>query len=185
MISGWLSPRWALCRPDSQGREARRSAGRSGHQVRVCYQPQDCQSTRARSAARPLRTRRRGDRLRGCLAAIAHGRCWHEAADPRFPLSGYNRVISGQYMLNASSSHFDRRHSPFLVLRCTALWHLALSALSPRWAVTISQKIFRSWRQPHGHCEPQRGYAGQERPHCAVRGPPSPSETHRTRVAKT
>ena len=39
--------------------------------------PQDCQSTRARSAARPLRTRRRGDRLRGCLAAIAHGRCWH------------------------------------------------------------------------------------------------------------
>ena len=28
----YVAPRWALCRPDSQGREARRSAGRSGHQ---------------------------------------------------------------------------------------------------------------------------------------------------------
>ena len=30
---------------------------------------------------------------------------WHEPADPARPLTGRYRVISGQHMLNASSSH--------------------------------------------------------------------------------
>jgi hypothetical protein len=46
---------------------------------------------------------------------------WHEPADPARPLTGRYRVISGQHMLNASSSHFDpeatlldREHLPMV-----------------------------------------------------------------------
>ena len=55
---------WTPRRTDSQGRKARRPAGRSGHQVRVRDQPQDRQGARPRSAADAARPRRRGDRVR-------------------------------------------------------------------------------------------------------------------------
>jgi hypothetical protein len=37
-----------------------------------------------------------------------NGRYWHEPADPRCPLTGRYRGISGQHVLNVSSSHFDQ-----------------------------------------------------------------------------
>ena len=63
-------------RTDSQGRKARRPAGRSGHQVRVRDQPQDRQGARPRRAADAARPRRRGDRIReGASKAGAISRC--------------------------------------------------------------------------------------------------------------
>ena len=41
--SGYLSPGWRLCRADSQGRQAGRSAGHTVHQIRIRAQPQDRQ----------------------------------------------------------------------------------------------------------------------------------------------
>jgi hypothetical protein len=38
---------------------------------------------------------------------LADDRMWHEAADPGCPLSGRYRAISGQHMLNTSSSEID------------------------------------------------------------------------------
>ena len=38
------------------------------------------------SAADAARPRRRGDRIRGCVAAIAHSRVWHECDLQRCPL---------------------------------------------------------------------------------------------------
>ena len=58
-----ISPGRRLCRPDSQGREAGRPAGRAADQVRVRHQPQDREGARPRSAADAARPRRRGDRM--------------------------------------------------------------------------------------------------------------------------
>ena len=62
---------------DSQGREARRPAGRSSHQVRVCYQPQNRQGARPQSAADALATRRRGDRVKHAVLLRCSGPPWH------------------------------------------------------------------------------------------------------------
>src|SRR5213079_2417147 len=56
------SGRW-LHRPDSQGREAGRSAGTAGHQSRVDHQPENCQGPRPYHSAAADRPRRRGDRV--------------------------------------------------------------------------------------------------------------------------
>src|SRR5262249_39863304 len=53
-----------LHRPDSQGREASRSAGTAGHQSRVDHQPEDCQGPRPHHSAAAGRPRRRGDRMK-------------------------------------------------------------------------------------------------------------------------
>src|SRR5205814_651307 len=43
-------------------------------------------------------TRRRGDRLRGCLAAIARGRCWHfsDLADARLDSAKWAKADADQ-----------------------------------------------------------------------------------------
>src|SRR5262245_52773312 len=53
-----------LCRPDSQGREARRSPGHAVDQVRVRDQPQYRQGIRPQLPTRATRDRRRGDRVK-------------------------------------------------------------------------------------------------------------------------
>src|SRR5262249_52949456 len=52
-----------LCRPHSQGREAERSAGGAGDEVRARAQSQDCPRARGRGARQAARARRRGDRM--------------------------------------------------------------------------------------------------------------------------
>jgi putative ABC transport system substrate-binding protein len=60
-----LSPVGRLCRPGSQGREARGHAGPAAHQVRVRTQPQDRQDAWPQSAADLASDRRRGHRVKG------------------------------------------------------------------------------------------------------------------------
>ena len=62
-LCGRASSRRRLCRPDSQGRETRRSAGRTTNQVRAGHQPEDRQGARPRHSADAARARRRGDRI--------------------------------------------------------------------------------------------------------------------------
>src|SRR5262249_19616376 len=52
-----------LHRPDSQGREACRSAGGADYESRTVHQSQDCQSARPYYANRSACARRRGDRI--------------------------------------------------------------------------------------------------------------------------
>src|SRR6516162_7132671 len=53
-----------LYRPDSQGREAGRSAGAAGDESRIVHQSQDCQGARPYYANRSACARRRGDRVK-------------------------------------------------------------------------------------------------------------------------
>ena len=61
---GGISSGRRLHRPHSQGREARRPAGRAVDQVRAGHQRQDRQDARPHRAAVAARRRRRGDRVR-------------------------------------------------------------------------------------------------------------------------
>ena len=67
---------------DPQGREASRAAGAAIDQIRVRSEPANGASARHRGAGGRALHRRRGDRMRGCLVAIAHSRFWHRADDP-------------------------------------------------------------------------------------------------------
>jgi ABC-type uncharacterized transport system substrate-binding protein len=70
----WLNRLWCqscrrlsagrpLCRPNSQGGQAGRSARHAGYEVRLVHQHQDRQSTRSRNSADAARHGRRGDRI--------------------------------------------------------------------------------------------------------------------------
>src|SRR5262249_46647041 len=59
-----LSSLGRLCRPHSQGREARCSAGAAGHQGRADHQPEDRQVARPDRSAAAARPRRRGHRMK-------------------------------------------------------------------------------------------------------------------------
>ena len=74
---GCVSSDRRLYRPHSQGRQACRLAGRAGKQIRAGDQRRDRQDARPQRAADAACDRRRGDRIRGCLAASAHGSFWH------------------------------------------------------------------------------------------------------------
>src|SRR5262249_27951430 len=67
-------------RPNPQGREARRPAGRTVHQIRVFDQPADGQGTWPRRAQLDPIARRPADRIAVPFVASAHGRSWHETA---------------------------------------------------------------------------------------------------------
>src|SRR5262249_29186594 len=53
-----------LCRPDSQGRQARRSADRAGRNFRARHQSQDRRITRHQDSARDPGASDRGDRMK-------------------------------------------------------------------------------------------------------------------------
>src|SRR5262249_1074741 len=78
-----LSACGVLCRPYPERREASRPSRAGASEVRVANQPQDCESSCPRSPTDTACPRRRGDRIRGWgyLAAIAHSRFWHGAAN--------------------------------------------------------------------------------------------------------
>src|SRR5262249_57427666 len=59
-----------LRRPHPQGREARRPADPASGQIHARDQSQDRQSARTARAAPADRPRRRGDRMRACVAAL-------------------------------------------------------------------------------------------------------------------
>jgi hypothetical protein len=64
--------------PYPEGRKTIRASGGAADPLRVGDQPQDRPSPWPRHPADATRPRRRGDRVKGCLAAIAHSRFWHE-----------------------------------------------------------------------------------------------------------
>ncbi len=87
-LPGDVSPRCRLRCSDTQRYQARRSTGGASIEVRACDQPQGGQGDRDRVSDRHSSARRRGDRIRGCLAAIAHSRFWHIWDIHRCPLYG-------------------------------------------------------------------------------------------------
>src|SRR5262249_17189374 len=60
---GCLSPCRGLRRPDSQGRKARRPAGRTRDQIRSGHQPRHRKGIGRRNSAQAARACRRGDRM--------------------------------------------------------------------------------------------------------------------------
>ena len=63
--------------PHPQGGETGRPTGAAADKVRVHHQPANGKDARSRNSANAARPRRRGDRIRTCFAASAHGRLWH------------------------------------------------------------------------------------------------------------
>ena len=78
---GFISSGGCVCRAHSQRRQARRSSGRAGKQIRDGHQPSDRTDAEPLSAADVAHSRRRGDRMK-----LAHDRSWHEPEVPACPL---------------------------------------------------------------------------------------------------
>src|SRR5262249_34775443 len=98
---GHVSSGRRLHRSNPQGREARRPAGRTVHQIRVFDQPADGQGTWPRRAQLDPIARRPADRIAVPFVASAHGRSWHETAVLCVPAN----VCSWGGDLNRSTQH--------------------------------------------------------------------------------
>jgi ABC transporter substrate binding protein len=75
--------------------------------IRADDQSQDRQNARPRSACDAARTRRRGDRIKGCLAAIAHSRSWHVCDIARSRMDFRFRGKSGRAADISGTAEFD------------------------------------------------------------------------------
>src|SRR5262249_48414644 len=127
---GCLSSGRCLRRPHPERRQARRSAGPAGNQVRACDQLPGCEDDRARGAGDLARARRRGDRVRrrdvialigGAAAAPS---VWPLAAraQPAMPLvalistaprEDYARLLSAFAQGLAESAYSEGRNVTF------------------------------------------------------------------------
>src|SRR5262249_439958 len=84
-LSRPVSASGPLCGQDPKRHETRRASDRAADSVSAIDQPQDYSNAWPHSAAHRARPRRRVDRIRSCLAAIAHSRFWDETDVLRVP----------------------------------------------------------------------------------------------------
>src|SRR5262245_66368402 len=87
------APEW--CAGRSSRARTCRPAGAGADQIRASHQPEDGQGARPRSANLNPFARRRGDRISGRFAAIAHSRFWHIAETAPSSTDGRYRERSG------------------------------------------------------------------------------------------
>src|SRR5580692_10420389 len=80
-----LQSRGDLYRQDLQGRQAGRFASRAGHEIRICDQPQDGKSARARRAAIAARARESADRMKTAASTLQ----WQKALWNCFVVPGW------------------------------------------------------------------------------------------------
>src|SRR5262249_17985221 len=110
---GELSPGRRLRRQDSQGREARRFAGDTTHQVRARDQSEDREGARPRSSPDATRPRRRGNRMIGrreFITLLGGAAVWPVAAhaqQPTMPTIGLMNALAPDTVASLMAAFHD------------------------------------------------------------------------------